>query len=134
MPSSSLFQLGAAVYKALASDATLKNLATRVFDSFAPTDTAYPYVVVGEWTEVADDVLTRPGREVTCTIHVFSRYQGSAELKRIIDRVEGLLSRVILTVPEWNVLTAMLDYVNTLVESDLTQHGVVRFKWRLSPK
>lgn len=134
MPSgSSLEALGAALYKLVAGDASMRQL-SRVYDSYAPTDAVYPYTILGEWTEVPDDILTRQGRQVTVTIHVYSRYQGSAEIKKIVNRLTQLIARASLTVTGWNAISAELESTLTMVETGPTQHAACRFRWRLSPK
>jgi hypothetical protein len=135
MPSgSSLLSLGAALYKLVSSDAVIQNITPRVYDTYAPVDALYPYAVIGEWTEVPDDILTRQGRQATVAIHVFSRYQGSAEVKRIVDRLTQIIARASFTVAGWNAISAELESTLTLLEPGPTQHAICRFRWRLSPK
>lgn len=135
MPSgSSLLGLGAALYKLLASDSLLQALTSRVYDTYAPVEASYPYTVIGEWTEVSDDILTRQGRQVTVSIHVFSRYQGSNEIKSIVDRLTQLIARTSFSVAGWNAISAELESTLTMVETGPTQHAICRFRWRLSPK
>lgn len=131
---SSLEALGAALYKLVSSDAAIRNLTGRVYDTYAPTEAAYPYTVIGEWTEVSDDILARQGRQATVSIHVYSRYQGSSEIKRIVNRLTELLARASLDVSGWNAVSSELESTVTLVEPGPTQHAVCRFRWRLSPK
>lgn len=131
---SSLEALGAALYKLVVSDATMRQLTERIYDSYAPVDATYPYTIIGEWTEVPDDILIREGRQVTVAIHVYSRYQGSAEIKKIVNRLTQLIARASLSVVGWNAISAQLESTLTLVEAGPTQHAVCRFRWRLSPK
>ncbi len=131
---SSMLDLQAAVYKILSSDVALKNMTQGVYDTIAPSQTLYPYVVLGEWTENPNDLLAREGRECTVAIHIYSRYSGSKEVKAIFSRVSALLGRSTITPQNWNVPFGIFETANTLVEDNETQHLIARFRWKLSPK
>lgn len=131
---SSMDELSAAVYKILAGDTALKNMTQGVYDAIAPSQTLYPYVVLGEWTEGPNDILSREGRECTVAVHIYSRYSGSKEVKAIFKRVLALLGRSAVSTQNWNVVFGIFETANTLVEDNETQHLIARFRWRLSPK
>ena len=131
---SSLWDLQKALYKALASDSALNGLVTGVYDGAAPSAAVYPYVVLGETTEVQDDVLTRQGREVTVTIHAWSTYAGDKEVKLVLSRLDAMLHRGALVLDGWHVLLAMLDMVQVFHEGDSVRHGVLRMRYRVALK
>jgi hypothetical protein len=131
---SSMLELKAAVYRILAGDTALKNMTQGVYDAVAPSQTLYPYVVLGEWTEGPNDLLAREGRECTVALHIYSRYSGSKEISSIFSRVLALLGRSAVTAPSWNVPFGIFETANTLVEDNETQHLIARFRWKLSPK
>lgn len=134
MISSSLWPLQAAVYKALVSNTALTTACNGVFDSLAPANTQYPYVVIGEAMETNNDLLARIGREVSLTIHIWSNYQGTRELKQLANMVTSTLDRTLLNAADWNISFAAFESFLTLVETDNIYHGVLKIRYKLSPK
>jgi hypothetical protein len=77
-----------AVYAALIADHTLANLCSgRVFDA-VPGGTAFPYVVIGEAEEQDGG---RPVIEHTLSLHLWSRGNGTREIKQLASAVRGCL-------------------------------------------
>ena len=73
-----LTPLQAALYARLTGDAALMADISGVYDG--PREgTAYPYVVLGEVIETADNALGQFGSESLVTLHVWSRAQGFKE-------------------------------------------------------
>ncbi len=94
----------AAVQKAIVTilrgDATLAGLlaalkgvtpATPAVVDGAPEGQPYPYVVVGEALSIPDNDLTSYGREVTETLHVWTKVRGFAQGQAIANRIAALL-------------------------------------------
>jgi hypothetical protein len=77
----------------LKADDTLKGLLgnkAAVYDG--PPETAtYPYVAVGDHLSIPDNAQGQYGREVTETIHVWTKTRTNAQGQRIADRVTALL-------------------------------------------
>lgn len=120
--------LQTAVYARLTADATLMALVTKVGDNI-PDEQAYPYVVIGEETEVPEDTMGRTGRNLTITLHIWSRYPGMKEVKEIKSRLDDLLDRWSPTVTGWNATELLFDFFDTLRDPDgITRHGVVSYR------
>lgn len=132
--SSCLWALQKAMYGVLIADSALAQLAHGVYDGVAPPETEFPYVVLGEATEVGSDILSRVGREATVTIHVWSNYRGDQEIKRITDRIVQLLDRVRVTMTDWNCLIARYENAQTFFETDQVRHSVIRMHYTVSPR
>lgn len=70
--------------------ATLLGAAGKVVD-YAPENLPYPYVRVGERLSIPDNDLTSYGRNVTETIHVWTKARGNLTGQTIADRIIALL-------------------------------------------
>ena len=87
------FELQKAVFSALntgsitdASGAAI----TGVFDD-VPTDTAYPYIRIGEETISENSSKDNDIFEHTLTIHIWSQYRGRRDIKDIMKQVHDTL-------------------------------------------
>lgn len=111
------------------ADTLLLSLVTGVFDQ-APENQPFPYLVVGEATEVPSNTFGRRGREATVTNHVWSQARTTGEATAIIARLNQLFHR--------KSLGALNGYMNILCLYDMQQvfpdrdgisiHGVVRYR------
>lgn len=79
-----------ALFQALTADELLADLVTGIFDHL-PEGQAYPYVVLGEWTETPANSHDRFGRSSVLTLHVWSQYRGFAQAYEIGARVMAVL-------------------------------------------
>jgi hypothetical protein len=59
---------------------------------------AYPYVAVGEQLSIPDNDMTSFGREVTATLHVWTKTRSMATGQAIADRITALLDHQVATV------------------------------------
>ena len=64
-----------AVYGRLTGDGALMGSITGVFDYVPETD-VYPFVVIGEATEIPDNRHGGFGRQTVVTLHVWTKYRG----------------------------------------------------------
>jgi hypothetical protein len=118
-----------ALYTTLATDSTLLTLGSGVYDAL-PADMPFPYVVIGQDTETPWNGLTKIGRAITVTIHIFSRQNGMKEAKQIADRIITLIERQTLTANGITTVSSVLDLSQFFMDPDgLTRHGVVRFRF-----
>lgn len=129
MSGSPSWPLQQATFTRLSGDATLTTtLGAAVYDS-VPTGAAYPYVVIGEDTEVPHDSMGTTGRDTTITIHTWSRYVGKKQTKEIQNRVDQLLDRWLPTVAGWNSTHMLNEYRDSFLDPDgITRHGVSRYR------
>ena len=112
----------AAVYTALSA------LGYDLYDA-VPDAAAFPYVVIGDIAEAADESHTRGGRELTATIHIWSRYAGMKEVRDIAGSVIGALHHKPLALTNWRHVQTVLEFFDVLREPDgVTRHGVLRFR------
>jgi hypothetical protein len=102
-----------------------------VYDE-VPEGAEMPYVVLGEDTAVDWSTFLVPGVEVTQTLHVWSDYEGMAEVKQIIDQMVQALTGDPLIVEGFTVVVARLDMVEALRDPGGFRHGVVRFRFKVA--
>lgn len=130
-----LLDVQTALYQRLHGDATLLALATGGVYDEVPQSTPYPYIVIGEATEVPDDTLTERGKDTTVTIHVWSKAPGNKQTLQIIERLDELLDNQSLTVNGWNAWRVQNEFVEVLRENTdgtLYRHGVPRYRITLT--
>lgn len=123
----------AAVTDQLAAHATevgKKAIYDEVPQSDAPESTvAFPYLVIGDTTEIAFDADDFDGREATVTIHTFSRYLGMKEAKSVMDAVKAALHNQPLTISGELHLYTFWEFAEVLRDPDgITRHGILRFR------
>ncbi|MFK4797787.1 DUF3168 domain-containing protein [Streptomyces sp. MPA0124] len=119
-----------AVYARLTGDATLAGMVSGVYD-YVPEDVAYPFVVIGEATEVPDNRHGGFGRETVITLHVWSRYQGYRQALRIGAQVTALLDHQPLTLPGLVWIATRFEFSQTLTDPEPPgdiRHLVLRYR------
>lgn len=132
MTADSQWEMQQAVYAALRADASLQSLISnpvRVYDSTAPQDSDFPYLVIGLGTGDDFDTKNTDGMDATFEIHTWSQQDGFSETKQIMAAVVDALDNVALSVTGHTL--ALLRFVgsNTLLDPDAeTRHGVQRFR------
>ncbi len=127
----SLFSVQEAVYGALTSSVDVQELLgnpARIYD-VAPPAANYPYVTLGDVVVKEYDTKDQTGFEQWLTLHVWSRYRGRKELKRIIQAIYDVLHRAPLTVTGANGVSCQFVSASTAQENDgLTLHGILRYR------
>ncbi len=94
---SALLPVQDAVLAALTADATLMAQIRGVFN-WVEEGQSYPYIVIGEAIETADNTHDSHGSNIVITLHVWSKYRGYAQALAIAARVRALLEHRPLTV------------------------------------
>lgn len=120
-----------ALFTALNGDSTLTTtLGASIFDDVPDHQAVtFPYVVIGEDTMLDYSTKDLVGSDVTVTLHVWSQYRGSKEVKQVMDRVHTLLHDSNLTVTGRNLINLRSEFSDVLRDPDgITRHGVMRFR------
>ncbi len=63
----------------------------KVYDE-VPANAAYPYITLGASEDMPDDTHSGPGTETRLSVHVWSSYDGFAELGNIVAKIVERLS------------------------------------------
>lgn len=126
---SSILALQGAIYDRLTNNAPLMNKVTGVFDD-VPDGQAMPYVAIGNDTGTPFLTFNRNGEELTNTLHIWSDYQGMAEVKEIMNLVLQAMTDTPLVVNGFHVVDTRLDMMTDSVEADGTaRQGILRFRF-----
>jgi hypothetical protein len=125
------WEIQAYLYADLKLDAVLGSLCPGgVHDMQAPPTADYPYLVIGDWTESNSDMQATVARQLTITLHAWDNYEGSKNIKLIMNRVAEIIDRRPFATDNWFVNVAYLEYVNNMRSPDNKQHGIIRFRFK----
>ena len=122
------FDLQSAVYSLLSGDSSLDTLIGdgRIYDSVAPQDSAYPYVVIGMETVSDVGTNTLDGNIYNLNIEVWSQYRGQKQIKEVMERIYNLVNNVSISVSGADSVMSNVNNTTTMVEVDgITRHGIV---------
>ena len=128
------FDLQTAIFSLLSGDSTLDGLIgnNKIFDSIAPQDTAYPYVIIGLETMRDVGTKTLDGNVYNVDIDVWSQYRGQKEIKEIMERIYNLLNNATISVSGSNSVMSYVVNAVTLTEVDgITRHGIVNIDFTI---
>ena len=128
------FDLQSAIYSLLSGDSTLDGLIgnNKIFDSIAPQDTAYPYVIIGLETMRDVGTKTLDGNVYNVDIDVWSQYRGQKEIKEIMERIYNLLNNATISVSGASSVMSYVVNAVTLTEVDgITRHGIVNIDFTI---
>lgn len=114
---SALAPVQTALYETLTADATLAGMVTGVFD-YVPEGTAYPYVHVGEATEIPDNTHSGFGRQTVVTLHVWSQHRGFSEALTIAARIIQVLDHAPLTIDGLRHVATRFESSQTLTDPE----------------
>jgi hypothetical protein len=109
---------------------------TPVYD-YVPEGTAYPYVVVGDCTEVEYASKTWDGVETTCTVHGWSDYHGRFGAADLVnDAVAAIMGTTLdLSGDSMTCITQRYEFGTVLEDSTeagtALYHGVARMRFRV---
>ena len=94
-----------------------------------PSDTKYPYIVIGEETSIDNDTKDNAGAEHTITIHSWSQYIGLKEVKLMEAFLVDKLHQSIITMPNADIVNIRREFDQVLVEPDgITRHAISRYR------
>jgi len=128
------FDLQSALYSLLSGDSTLDSLLgdNKIFDSVAPQDTVYPYVLIGLETTTDIGTKTVDGNLYNVDIDVWSQYRGQKEIKEIMERIYNLTNNVTISVSGADSVMSYVNSATTLVEADgITRHGIININFTI---
>ena len=92
-------------------------------------DSGFPYTVIGDDTAVAFDTDDTLGKEITVTLHVWSRYNGSKEAKQILGEIYDLLNRTAPTITGYKVVDLLCEFTQVFRrDNGKLRQGVARYR------
>lgn len=89
----------------------------------------FPYVVIGYDDIQPFDTDDQTGAEIEFEIHVWSTYEGKAEVKQLFEQIYGLLHRQSFSI-SGAVVVDCLHTFSTIPEVGATKyvHGITRYR------
>lgn len=96
-----------------------------VYDS-VPTDATFPYIKLNEWTETNFSDKDTFASDLTFTVQIVDRYEGTASPRAVLYSVINSVKEIIRARPvpfnleDFNVYTSVIDSETTLREMDST--------------
>jgi hypothetical protein len=106
-----------AMLAALKADEVLQGLVTGAYD-YVPERAVYPYIVIGEATEIPRNSLNRYGWETVPTLHVWDQYRGFARVLRIGERIGEVLDHQPLALPGYTHVATRFEFSQTLTDPE----------------
>jgi len=120
-----------AVYEKLSNDVDLNAQIVGVYDAvpqLEQPDNEFPYVTIGEDVHTTIDTDTELMNSVSITVHVWSRFDGRSEAKKIQGLIYNALHRANLTYTGFKFVTITQTQSQTMMDADgHTRHGVQTF-------
>nr|MBA2678281.1 DUF3168 domain-containing protein [Ktedonobacteraceae bacterium] len=115
-----LSEIQAAIYSKLTGDSTLTGLISGIYDIGAvPEAQAYPYVTLGDTTEVPDHAFGRRGYEDTLTLHIWSNAPGFKQCQAILAQLNRLLDQKSLTLSNHTHVGTWYEFSASLNDTDV---------------
>jgi len=134
MRSSCIYDIQKSVFEILSTDGPLNKTLNGFYDGIADPDANYPYGVLGEFTEVPDDILSVTGRQATSMIHIWSNYHGRKESVVAGARILELLHRTQLAMEDWILISITLDSNQSLMDTAEIRHQMIRMRYKVRAK
>lgn len=129
------YEIQTAIRARLTGDSGLMALVTGIYDAVPQSadsaDSAdYPFVTIGDAFALDWSTDTETGTENFVDIHVWSRYNGTKELKQIEQIIYNLLNRYDLSVNGGSLVYCDFERTETprLDTDGKTRHGIITFK------
>lgn len=122
--------LQAVLFALLAADADLATLCGGRIHDRRPEPPAFPHVIIGEAESFDDGTKTGAGQVHSLTIHVWSRYRGRIEAKRILAALNAAVHRRVMDLgPAVRWVDGRVIHAGVLDDPDgVTSHGVLRLR------
>ena len=126
-----LYPLQVSIFQRLKSHTPLTSKVSGIFDTNQTK--SFPYVTLGEDTAVPWSTKSNPGEEVTHTLHVWSQYNGSKEVKEIMSLViEALTNKPLSIEGGFSVGFEDVDMMEVIMDPDgKTRHGIIRMRFKI---
>ena len=116
------------IYQTLTAHAPLMAMVKGVFDDVSE-DQTFPYVTIGESTPNENDTVAVFSDDSTITVHVWSRYEGRSETKRIQGAIYDALHRAKPTYSGYNIMGVDWVSSDSFIDTDgEPRHGVQVFR------
>jgi len=127
---SATWEVQKSLYDVLANDTDFMALVeNRLYDE-PPTNEVYPYVTIGDCTEIPDNRLIRNGFEVTMTFNIYTKSGGLGFYigKKIYERMNILLN---VKKPSLDTLTMVICQLDNTFTDREKDKRVISVRYRV---
>lgn len=126
-----LYPLQVSIFQRLKSYTPLTSRVSGIYDTSLKK--TFPYITLGEDTSVPWSTKSNPGEEVTHTLHVWSRYNGSKEVKELMSLIVEAITKGPLEIEGgFFVEFDAIDMMEVIADPDgQTRHGVIRLRFKI---
>lgn len=103
---------------------------TRVFDTIAPRDTAYPLISIDSPTEGAFDTFGRPGNTTAFLINLYDDREdkNTATLLALYRHVDNCLHNKKLTLTTGEAINGTVAFLSALPDPDGPMRAILRYE------
>ena len=115
---SAAWEVQKALYDAMIADTTLTTMISSIIADEPKTDQDYPYIVLGDMTEIPDNRHRRLGYEITHTLHIHTKPYGLGfyTVEQILTRINTVLNMKRFTMATYHMLVCKFE--NAMTERD----------------
>jgi len=117
---SAMWETQKAMYTALTSNSNLMTLvSSRIYDE-PPTDSQYPYIVLGDMVEIDQNRLAYRGFEISATFNIYTKAEGLGyyTAKKILEEMNNSLNCKKLALTGYTMVICKFDNSYTDREED----------------
>lgn len=111
------YRVQEAIFKVLYESEELKNMNVSVFDE-VPAEEPFPYIVLAEGNESPSHTFCKDGREITFSVHIWSRYKGFKECYLILNEVNKLLDYQDIEIEDFDLIYIRNENSNAIRDQD----------------
>jgi len=116
------------IYSALTGDAPLMALVTGIYD-IVPEKQVFPFITIGEMTQVDDSTASVSGMDLTLMIHIWDQDLSRYKLKEIAGEIYRVLHNQNWAIAGMNLVNCRFEFSDVLGDPDgRTQHCLQRFR------
>jgi Protein of unknown function (DUF3168) len=130
VPFTALPLVQAAIFTVLSNDQALVALGAKVYDDI-PDSPPYPYIAIGDGTEILWDTHEHDGRELTQTLDVWSDAKGYAAPEAILDVMNRLLHHQVLPLVGATWIHSLCEFAQPLRDPDLPRLRHIPARYRV---
>ena len=111
-------------------DRLKNNLTYEIYDS-VPHGAKFPYIVLGESTNIDFSTKVEKGHEITYTIHIWSEYEGYKELNEMASNVLRVITDEDLIIDGFHMVMTAIDMVENMRDPEGYRHCVIRLRFKI---
>jgi len=119
---SAMFKVQESIFNALTANSVLMASVQGVFDQ-PPVNAKYPYITIGNMTELSNNRLFEVGFRVTANIDIYAKTGrgGTKQVKEILEKVNNVLNLKILSLSGFTMVQIYYTDSEVIKQDDITQ-------------